>query len=1562
MSEEKLTLKLCNTLYGEFKETYNLGLNEFCPSCKNIGAFHNRSEPIVSTSNNNNSSTTTSLLTSVTNSFIKIQKLLPKFNKSDCREFLKQIERRLKFSDTIPQEKWILVFMYIEMDSSEASWIETNIINEQLNWNEAKKIFISHFQRADHRVQLRSKYDNIKQTNKESVQDYSDRFIDLCEELNRPNDDPLVIDHYIKHLQIDIQKKFRERLTTVRIEKNDLDFEFESLKQVINICIAYDIQDCFAGNYYSKSSSDTNNKQEKKSTNITSSGAGKYCSFHPNGSHDESECRSKKRSSNLIIPSTSQDPSEVQCFKCSEFGHYANKCPLSNSKKQEDGNEAVAGGSGITSNSNREKRDIKPPVKLTYDKPGIPSDVTGKTATLLDKQIPTTSSRIYLIDTVRDRKFTGLVDTGADTSFIDKNLANELGLQVNAVNGKIQFASNQFNCLREGKTTPLLLTAVIPLESSSDFQSTKIYHSFEVMELDTSKYEFIIGTDLLSIIFPKNIPVTYYSSNTKPNELIDPSICRTTIINDLIENFDSSIVNPTRLLDEKNGFGCTAVEEVRERASVSTPLSSAEQYNECRLQIMNDPLIMEQIEINKSLTGFCNLTESIVRLSVADGFEKTGYRKQYGVPQAAYQAVTEQVQKWFIDGKIVLAPTNCPFNSSLTVAIKKDAYGTFTGYRICLDTRTLNAAITRADRFQLPYIRDVLEKFHDCKYFGEIDLSEAYLQFQLHEDSQPYTAFTWNGRQYMFVGCPFGISPLPSYFQRVMSNGFHDLIFTCAYLDNLPFGSINVEQHKNHLLLILQRCNKFNLKIKLSAMKVCHSEMRCLGHLLTHEGIALSPTKLEWIANCDRPITGKQLQTFLGMITFVRPNIRHCSEITASLEDVKNTDGEIEWTEQMISDFEILKQAVATAPKLAYPDYNNPFHIATDASNVGVGGVLYQPKEYGGDITADNIVAVVSKKLSGSQLNYPAYKKELLAIVYSLRQFHQYVWGQPDVIVFTDHKPLTYLFEQRQLSPAVQQWLDVLLDYQFELHYREGKLNILADHLSRLYASEYDGSSAWGVPKVMPWKIQPSIIAADDIVDTVSDSTITVNVVEIEEVVDEKAENFFSNVSVDGGENAEALIVSNDKLVESVLELERRGYSIPEDDERQELINQEHLFGHFGINAICSALIKRKIWWKGMRRDIATALMNCDPCTRYTVIRSGFNPADYIISSTPWEHIQIDNSVHLPSVPGGYKCLLVIIDIFTGFVILRPITTTSAEIIAYELWQVCCTFGIPKIIQSDNGPEFVNEVIRALTNLVGIDHRFISPYNPRADGKVERSIQTVMSIIKKLLHGNEKNWHLFVPFAQLSFNNKITSLTGSSAFNLMFGRSLNPIKDYTGNDENGIEIKIDDLNTWNEHMEKIQSLIYPAILERTKHSKDKMIAALDRKRRVLTKEHILHPGAVVMLRDPHRKDKFEPKYIGPYSVVRRSRNGNYSLKDMTNEPLDRYVPIDQLKVISKTPRPQDNELEYGIIKHRGQPGTYEYFTKFKSYRVPTWVPEENFVDTALIRDYWNSQSQSTNSE
>ena len=177
-----------------------------------------------------------------------------------------------------------------------------------------------------------------------------------------------------------------------------------------------------------------------------------------------------------------------------------------------------------------------------------------------------------------------------------------------------------------------------------------------------------------------------------------------------------------------------------------------------------------------------------------------------------------------------------------------------------------------------------------------------------------------------------------------------------------------------------------------------------------------------------------------------------------------------------------------------------------------------------------------------------------------------------------------------------------------------------------------------------------------------------------------------TQVNVDGGGNAEALNqnVNNtssssdsDKLVESLLELEKRGFIIPAENERVGLIKAAHAFGHFGIEAVTRSLISKKHWWKGMRADVQNELANCDACNRYTVVRSGFNPANYITSTTPWEHVQMDTSVHLPAAPGGFTTLLVVIDVFTGFVILRPLKNSTAEVIANELWQIFCILGVP---------------------------------------------------------------------------------------------------------------------------------------------------------------------------------------------------------------------------------------------------------------------------------------------
>ena len=157
----------------------------------------------------------------------------------------------------------------------------------------------------------------------------------------------------------------------------------------------------------------------------------------------------------------------------------------------------------------------------------------------------------------------------------------------------------------------------------------------------------------------------------------------------------------------------------------------------------------------------------------------------------------------------------------------------------------------------------------------------------LHPDSRKYTAFTWNGIQYQFVGCPYGLTLLPGFFQRAMVNIFSDIKFVKPYIDNLPFASSDWNVHFDQALVIIERLNQINLRIKPSSVKVGHSQMRCLGHLVSAHGVGIDPNKLEDIEKWEVPVTGKQLHSFLGFATFIRQHVRHFADLTAPLETVK---------------------------------------------------------------------------------------------------------------------------------------------------------------------------------------------------------------------------------------------------------------------------------------------------------------------------------------------------------------------------------------------------------------------------------------------------------------------------------------------------------------------------------------------------------------------------------------------------------------------------------------------------------------------------------------------------
>ena len=1209
-----------------------------------------------------------------------------------------------------------------------------------------------------------------------------------------------------------------------------------------------------------------------------------------------------------------------------------------------------------------------------------------------------------------------LPDSGAEWSIMDSHFAHSLSIKSQSTANTIrlsQVAKGDGKGSQATLSEPVKITAVFP---QSDRAPISFSHCFVLVEMDRKSIEndgpFLIGSELLPKLFPDGLPHEYFCRNAGLSASDSFSSAATTVS----ARAASASINSARSLREDEmsfsgagssqmidglahlsqqindfGAGDTPMNERPERVQAGdTDLSeNSAEFIENHAKLMK--ILESALETNQRITGFCNVSDSKLHLDIDLSKLSKRYRQQYPVAKALVPLVSMVIQRWLDSGRIKPAPKNCPFNNPLVVAPKKDEDGLLTGIRVCLDVRALNVALLTQDAHEIPHIMAMFERLAGSVLFGEFDLAEAYLQFELDEESQILTAFTWNGQQYVFVGCPFGLSVLPSHFQRIMARIFADLMFTYPYLDNLPFGSPDWDSHASHALAILERLNAVNLKVKLSSVKVGRSSLRCLGFFINRHGVGLDPVKLDKLGPWELPRTGKQMASFLGFVGFLRQHIRHFADLAAPLEAVKQQEV-IEPTDSLRDAFEQLKKAILSAPILKFPNHTKSFRIATDASNVGVGGVLYQPSFPGEPMTAKNIVQICSKALSKHQRRYAAYKKELWGVVYCLRKFHPLIWGRRDLVLETDHKPLTFMFLTPKLSITMQQWFDVIMDYSFTIIHRPGIMNVLPDALSRLYAAAYEGSE-WGVfagslPRVAfdrklitesdetQFSIDDSLRAADpekaaevekrhremlrQMVTRRVRATIMARTTKMDATDSSAAvADGFGTIPMATGAKPIVQFMTDDEF-RLAIELERRGAITPNSEvHARELIQKAHALGHYGRRAVFDALYDSGFWWRGMRAQIEEELRFCDACLRYTVGKHGYHPSGTVHALLPGDHYQVDLSVHLPESPDGFKCLMVLIDVFTNFVVMRALKDEHAETIARELWEIFALIGLPRILQSDRGPQFVSDVVAALNRLIGVEQRFISTFNPRTDGKVERSIGTVTTVIKKLLHGTDKYWPLFVSFAQFTFNMKISAATGAAPFTLRFGTKANEIRDYTNDSDNPQPISLDE---WKAHQERIISVIYPATHERVKQLSEKMKKMLNKHRRVLLAS--IPIGAVVMLKDPKRADKREPKYIGPYSVVRRAQSGAYILRDATGDLLDRFVPVDQMKIVSKKPMPVHPQGDIytvrKILDHRGSPGNYQYLIDWKGYSEQTWEPEANILDYDTVKQYWERRNAPNN--
>ena len=425
------------------------------------------------------------------------------------------------------------------------------------------------------------------------------------------------------------------------------------------------------------------------------------------------------------------------------------------------------------------------------------------------------------------------------------------------------------------------------------------------------------------------------------------------------------------------------------------------------------------------------------------------------VPPHLVQEVREQLQGLLAKG--IIRKSSSPYASPVVPVRKKDG-----SLRFWVDYRQLNHK-TQKDAFPLPRIEESLEVLGEATIFSSLDLSHGYFQVVMDTDSIPLTAFRVPWGLFEFLRLPQGLCGSPGTFQRVMEYLFGDLNgrSVLLYLDDILVFSSDIPEHIERLHEVFRRLEGAGLKLNGKKCCLFQTELKYLGHIVSSSGVSVDPDKVNRVRCWPTPENQESLASFLGLASYYRRFIRGFSGLAAPLHELRCTAGSrtarLEWNTKAEAAFVNLKKALTEAPVLAYPRFDRGFTLEVDASFQGLGACLSQL----GDDGQLHPVAFASRGLRGSERNYPDYssfKLELLGLKWAIvDKFGDLIMGH-HCDVLTDNNPLAHL-RTANLGATEQRWVAKLAPYDLTIHYRSGKLNRVADALSRHPLNEVNVSS-----------------------------------------------------------------------------------------------------------------------------------------------------------------------------------------------------------------------------------------------------------------------------------------------------------------------------------------------------------------------------------------------------------------------------------------------------------------------------------------------------------------------
>ena len=820
------------------------------------------------------------------------------------------------------------------------------------------------------------------------------------------------------------------------------------------------------------------------------------------------------------------------------------------------------------------------------------------------------------------------------------------------------------------------------------------------------------------------------------------------------------------------------------------------------LQLLNEE--MDVFCVGKEDHGDC--PDFVMDLNLVDNVPVVVPHRQ--IPRPLYEEV-----KNFLNDLIAnnwVRESKSSYSSPIVCVRKKDG-----GLRLCIDYRQLNKKIV-PDKQPIPRIQELFDGLGGQEYFSTLDMAKAYHQGYVGEEFRHYTAFSTPWGLYEWIRVPMGISNAPPAFQRFINQTLANLRdkVCAAYLDDILIYARTFDEHIHNLRLVLQRLKSRGIKLRADKCRFFQKEVRYLGRLVSKDGHRPDPKDTVVLEKFRTPPkTIGELRTLLGFLGYYRSYIPdfsrkfqqiyqllksdpHASAAANKQRQQKNSRTVLEWT---VAHQEVVNAAVdfLQSPSfLAFPDFSLPFVLNCDASERGLGAVLYQ-KQNG----KDRVISFGSRSLTDAERRYHLHsgKLEFLCLKWAVTEkFADYLCFGPGFTVYTDNNPLTYVMSSAKLNATGLRWVADLSNYQFDIRYKPGRKHGDADGLSRwpmsLEEMEAHCTKSTNLEDLCDQltvcaKSEPTPCSIADVNMLRLPGDIDATPISREELcLEQSADEVIGPVYKCVAENRrplkeewatwtrrsrvmfhqfKKLSLENGLLVRKTKN--RRQLVLP--TKFHDLVFQElhSKMGHLGHEKV-EELSRQRFYWPFMQQDIEFFIRHkCVCLARKQPVLPERAPLVPITTSAPFEMICVDYCEL--DVRGGYRYVLMVTDHFSKFTQAYGTKNKDGISAAAKLFNdFFPKFGFPDKIHHDLGREFNNALFGELHRLSGVDISCTTPYHPQGNGACERMNKTLIGMLRSLADVQKNKWREQLPHLMFAYNSTIHKSTSFSPFYLLFGR------------------------------------------------------------------------------------------------------------------------------------------------------------------------------------------------